>query len=492
MRAFANSLAEALGHEPQYSISMPSYHQSMEMMGLEVASVAGVKEILDQPINNANENDQGEVESDLPLLLEDNSEEAAEEDFTADERQMIKLHVQNWKQVYETTLVSRGVKSTMALFTQYMAGNPWLDFEKEGSTSDIAEAEHKLFVEMMDKYDRNADLGNKIKGYKKFEFDWNQEAGKRMKRVAEGESDDILVNRKKADDLVRYYDRLLSNLRASDTHEVAQPEYRQLIRDLKASGVRNTGAIRFEQAEPQQYAEGPDVPPGYCVDNAGLFAQAIQNRESTGNQAPYTVQETVEEQPTETTRQRAITARPEEVQEQIVQYAAANREQQVQQQQQQHQAAVAASYPPVYMPAQPQPYYYPPYHMHHYHTHYQAAWQQHVPQNPYQQTMIQQNTGQNYMVTNPVKEHIADFREICRQCGYFKREHNGNENFGKGRCKITQCNYCKQMLISHIAEARRRNYREDCNDDLMGYHCIFTTTNHEKNLKNEFIYIHSY
>jgi hypothetical protein len=97
---------------------------------------------------------------------------------------------------------------------------------------------------------------------------------------------------------------------------------------------------------------------------------------------------------------------------------------------------------------------------------------------------IQQSEGPKYMIQNPVKEHKANWKAFCRVCGYERALHQGrSENFGKGRCKHELCAYCQLSYIHHQSEAQKRNLKEEVFNDLMGEHCIFTTTYHEKNIK---------
>jgi hypothetical protein len=85
-----------------------------------------------------------------------------------------------------------------------------------------------------------------------------------------------------------------------------------------------------------------------------------------------------------------------------------------------------------------------------------------------------------YSLKNPPESWKADWRVLCRICGWGKDRHGRNKNFGPGNCKIDLCNYCEKNKIQHINESRKRNMDPVHDDYLMGQYCIFTTTYYEK------------
>jgi hypothetical protein len=193
MRAFANSLAVECGHALRYPVSLPSYIKSIEHMGLEIATVAGleIQPLLEsQP--EVDEDLEQPDDDDLPPLVQGNNTQMPLEDLTEEEEQVVELNIRDWKQVYENTLMTKGGMSTMQAYTLYMSGNHWAKFQPDATANDLAVAEHELFMEMKDKYDRNVEPSN-AKGYKRFEEAWNLEAGRRMQDALWGVNEDKIV-----------------------------------------------------------------------------------------------------------------------------------------------------------------------------------------------------------------------------------------------------------------------------------------------------------
>jgi hypothetical protein len=261
---------------------------------------------------------------------------------------------------------------------------------------------------------------------------------------------------------------------SNDIAQLNHQGFLEMNQQIRDSGLQMTGALRYEQVQPQQYDQGDAVPPGYLVENARLIAHAVENRESTGNQAPYAIGES-----TTGTEVQDVAARlPQDVQNEVRLEAAAAIHQQVQQQE------VPQQYPQQHQ--QMHPHYYHQYGMMHYPQHYIP---QHHPWYARPALPLIQAAAQptqppvqkvTYSLKKPPESWKADWRVLCRICGWEKERHGRNKNFGPGNCKIDVCNYCEKTKILHINESRKRNLDKKHDDYLMGQYCIFTTTYYEK------------
>ena len=57
----------------------------------------------------------------------------------------------------------------------------------------------------------------------------------------------------------------------------------------------------------------------------------------------------------------------------------------------------------------------------------------------------------SYSFKKPPESWKADWRTLCRICGWGKDMHG--KNFGPGKCLIDLCNYCEKNKTLHILES---------------------------------------
>jgi hypothetical protein len=275
------------------------YHETADNMQSE--STSG---------NEESEEDEEDVDHELDVIGagEDSApietpEERADR-FNADfiEEQQDALHDELTQQCesamnqVDSQRYIRPAENTMDAFKRLAGDAIWTPFEKDKDASPQAKAEHELFVQMADNYDRNAKPSS-TKGYNAFQKAWCQEAGRRMfADLEQGGNNKPAIRYKTRDQLQEYCDYLkeLESMATETTIDESSGRH-DLMSTLRQARLEQSEPI-VRQATPVHYAPSTvaHIPLGHPLQMANVpwYSHNVNRQQSVANVAPYRVHAT--------------------------------------------------------------------------------------------------------------------------------------------------------------------------------------------------------
>jgi len=102
-------------------------------------------------------------------------------------------------------------ESTYETFSRYTQEQPWKPFKPPSDAARFSEAdnaEHAMFEEMQDSYDRNNKRLDSARGYKSFARAWNLRMSNLYKEKLDGKEDVLALNRKSCKQLQQHFDEM--------------------------------------------------------------------------------------------------------------------------------------------------------------------------------------------------------------------------------------------------------------------------------------------
>jgi hypothetical protein len=187
----------------------------------------------------------------------------------------------------------RPAENTMDAFKRLAGDAIWTPFEKDKDASPQAKAEHELFVQMADNYDRNAKPSS-TKGYNAFQKAWCQEAGRRMfADLEQGGNNKPAIRYKTRDQLQEYCDYLkeLESMATETTIDESSGRH-DLMSTLRQARLEQSEPI-VRQATPVHYAPSTvaHIPLGHPLQMANVpwYSHNVNRQQSVANVAPYRV-----------------------------------------------------------------------------------------------------------------------------------------------------------------------------------------------------------
>jgi hypothetical protein len=310
--ALANSLSSLMGLDKPYKISLPS-SDHIEPMGFTLVGIDGVDdprtsfvEILDDspelivgdgevPQAIRNEIDATGLEEDPELLIAGSDpvaptqgNDGLQTDLSEEELQQVEAEVKKLGTAF-SRIISKG-QTSLEAYDEMLNGFAHYPFALDPKESELAKAEHELFLQLEPKYDINQSDTKAADGYRSFAKEWNREVAKRAKEHVYRQEDVVLINHKSWNILADYYKKLNGQEESGSRMGQARTHLLAANTVIRAVGRANRGTLKIGQVQRTEYQAGGNVPVGMPNKNANLMGHAYAPEQPTGDsEAPYTL-----------------------------------------------------------------------------------------------------------------------------------------------------------------------------------------------------------